>query len=117
MPDKRDSYTVLPPSTGRHTPVMNPASSDTRYTAALATSSGCDSRPSGMVATKRARFSGVSGTPMKDSSMPVAPITGQMALTRMRSGASSTASDFEIRFAAAFEPLYQVRPGRGRSPA
>ena len=55
--------------------------------------------------------------PMKDTSRPVAPITGQTALTRMLSGPSSTASDLLIRFTAPFEMLYQVRPGRGRMPA
>ena len=54
---------------------------------------------------------------MKSASMPVTPITGQSALTRMRQGASSTASDFETRFTAPFEALYHVSPGRGRMPA
>ncbi len=44
-------------------------------------------------------------------------MTGQIALTRMLSGPSSTASDLLIRFTAPFELLYQVRPGRGRMPA
>ena len=48
---------------------------------------------------------------------PVAPITGQMALTRILSGPSSAAIDLVIRFTAPFEALYQVRPGRGRMPA
>ena len=70
-----------------------------------------------MVATKRARFSGVSGTPMNASSRPVSPITGQMALTRMLSGASSTAIDWDRMFTAPLVELYQLRPGRGRMPA
>ncbi len=74
-------------------------------------------RPSGIVARNFARFSGVSGMPMNCSSRPVSPITGQMALTRMRSGPNSTASDFDNRFTAPLLALYQVRPGRGRMPA
>eukprot|EP01035_Chromulina_nebulosa_P002685 gene2685-biopygen2256 len=80
-------------------------------------SDGFDIRPSGIVETNLARFSGVSGTPMKDSSSAVSPITGAMQLTRMPSGASSTAIDFDIRFTAPLLALYQVRPGRGRTPA
>ena len=80
-------------------------------------SSGVDSRPSGIVARNFLRFSGVSGMPMNCSSNPVTPITGQIALTRMLSGPSSTASDLLIRFTAPFELLYQVSPGRGRMPA
>ncbi len=80
-------------------------------------SSGLESRPRGMVAMNLARFSGVSGTPMKASSRPVSPMTGASALTRMRSGASSTASERETRFTAPLVALYQVRPGRGRIPA
>ena len=40
-----------------------------------------------------------------------------MQLTRMFIGASSTAIDFDTRFTKPLEPLYQVRPGRGRTPA
>ncbi len=54
---------------------------------------------------------------MKSASMPVTPITGHSALTRIRQGASSTASDFETRLTAPFEALYHVSPGRGRIPA
>ena len=42
---------------------------------------------------------------------PVSPITGQIALTRMLSGASSTAIDLEMVTTAPLLPLYQVRPG------
>ena len=49
--------------------------------------------------------------------MPVSPITGQMAHTRIFFGPSSAAIDFDRMIAAPFEPLYQVRPGRGRRPA
>ena len=35
----------------------------------------------------------------------------------MRHGASSTASDFDTRFTAPFDALYQVSPGLGRMPA
>ena len=54
---------------------------------------------------------------MNRSSMPVSPITGLMALTRMFFGASSTAIDLVSVITAPFDPLYQVRPGRGRTPA
>ncbi len=40
-----------------------------------------------------------------------------MATTLILSGASSTAIDFETRFTAPFEALYQVSPGRGLRPA
>ena len=50
-------------------------------------------------------------------SIPVSPITGLMALTRMFFGASSTAIDFVSVITAPLVPLYQVRPGRGRMPA
>ena len=40
-----------------------------------------------------------------------------MTLTRMLSGASSAAIDREVTIAAPLLPLYQVRPGRGRTPA
>ena len=66
---------------------------------------------------KRARFSAVSACPMNSSSSAVSPITGLMALTRMFFGASSAAIDFVSVITAPFEPLYQVRPGRGRRPA
>ena len=64
-----------------------------------------------------ARFSGVSGKPMKSSNKPVTPMTGQMALTRIFSGPSSTAIDLDIKLTAPLEALYQVSPGRGRMPA
>ena len=57
------------------------------------------------------------GKPMKASSSPVSPMTGATQFTLILSGASSTARDFETRFTAPFEALYQVRPGRGRMPA
>ncbi len=92
------------------------ASSEARNSAAFAMSCGVDSRPSGMLARKAARFSGVS-SPMKVASSGVSPATGAMQQTRIRSGASSTAIDLDRRFTAPLVPLYQVRPGRGRMPA
>ena len=44
-------------------------------------------------------------------------MTGLMQLTRMLSGPSSAAKDLLVMMAAPLEPLYQVRPGRGRTPA
>jgi len=49
--------------TGNSMPVMKRAASLARKSAAFATSSGVDIRPSGIVATILARFSGVSGAP------------------------------------------------------
>ena len=40
-----------------------------------------------------------------------------MQFTRMLSGPSSAAKDLEVVITAPLEPLYQVRPGRGRTPA
>ena len=54
---------------------------------------------------------------MKVSVSPVSPITGLMAETRMRSGASSAAIDLVKTITAPLVPLYQVCPGRGRSAA
>src|SRR5207248_8626545 len=110
------NYTQRPPSTSRHAPVMNDASSDAKNTAAVATSEGSDRRPSGIDAMNCARFSGVS-SPMKSASMPVSPATGLITLTRMLSRASSAAIDRDVTIAAPLLPLYQVSPGRGRTPA
>jgi hypothetical protein len=96
---------------------MNAASSEARKSAAWATSRGFDSRPMGIEATNFLRFSGVSGMPMKASSRPVSPITGFTTFTRIFSGPSSAAIEREVTIAAPFEPLYQVSPGRGRTPA
>ena len=54
---------------------------------------------------------------MKSASMPVSPATGLMTLTRMLSGASSAAIERDVTIAAPLLPLYQVSPGRGRTPA
>jgi hypothetical protein len=97
-------------------PVRNEASSEARNKVALATSSMVAKRPSGTVALNCARSSGES-PPMKVGSNGVSAITGATAQTRMPSGASSAAIDFETRFTAPLEALYQVRPGRGRMPA
>src|SRR5262245_4994399 len=91
-------------------------SGQARNRAALAMSEGSDSRPRGMVAMNLARFSGVSA-PMKSASSGVSPATGLMAHTRIFLGASSAAIDLVIVITAPLEELYQVRPGRGRTPA
>jgi hypothetical protein len=49
--------------------------------------------------------------------IPVLPTTGQTALNRILSVAYSTAIVFVAQEVAAFEALYQVRPGLGRIPA
>ena len=69
-----------------------------------------------MVVKNPARFSGVSAMPMNASSRAVSPSTGQITLTRILSGPSSTAMALDKVFTAPFEPLYQTSPGRGRMP-
>jgi hypothetical protein len=54
---------------------------------------------------------------MKSASIAVSPATGLMTLTRMLSFASSAAIDRLVTIAAPLLPLYQVSPGRGRTPA
>ena len=54
---------------------------------------------------------------MKSASIAVSPATGLMTLTRMLCGASSAAIERDVVIAAPLLPLYQVRPGRGRTPA
>jgi hypothetical protein len=76
----------------------------------LATSSGSVSRPSGTLAVKFARFSGVSGTPTKDSKSPVPESSGAMALTRMLNGPNSAARPLVALSAAS-----ETDPGVGRN--
>src|SRR4051794_15215198 len=97
-----------PPSTSNATPVMKAASSEASQRAALAMSSGVDSRPKGIDARNFSRISGVSA-PMNFSSIPVSPATGQRQLTRMFRGANSTAIDFVAVIDQPFDALYQVR--------
>jgi hypothetical protein len=54
---------------------------------------------------------------MKVGNSGVSAITGAIAQTRMPSPASSAAIDFDRRFTAPLEALYQVSPGRGLIPA
>src|SRR4029079_7600142 len=92
------------------------ASSLHRKAAALPRSSGVEKRPIGIVARNFARTSGVS-SPMNVFSIGVSPATGLSAQTRMPNGASSTAIE---RVAVITQPLlalYQVRLGRGLTPA
>src|SRR6266545_3735509 len=109
-------YTQRPPSTSSTLPVRNEASLETRNSVALATSSIVAKRPSGTVALNCARSSGES-PPMKVGNSGVSAITGAIAQTRMPSAASSAAIDFDRRFTAPLEALYQVSPGRGLIPA
>lgn len=71
----------LPPSTSRLTPVMNFPSSEERYTAAFATSTGSVSLRSGIASENFVRFSGVSSTPTKEEKSAVADSSGHRALT------------------------------------
>ena len=101
-----------------HTPLTNAASSLARYSAALATSSAVEKRPRGMVARNFARRVSSTGPPANSAASPVSGLnTGLMQFTRMLSGPSSAAIDLLVVITAPLEPLYQVRPGRGRSPA
>src|SRR6059058_4990330 len=100
------------------TPEMKAASSLARYKAALATSSAVENRPRGMEARNFARRASSTGPPANSAERPVSGLnTGLMQLTRMLSGPNSAASDLLVVITAPFDPLYQVRPGRGRMPA
>ena len=79
-------------------------------------SAGVEKRPMGMVARNFARISGVS-SPMKDARSGVSPATGASAFTRMPEGASSTAIASVAVIIQPLEALYQLRRGRGETPA
>lgn len=97
-------------------PVTIPASAEHRKAAALPMSSGCEKRPSGIVERNFARISGVS-SPRKDFSSGVSPATGASAFTRTPDGANSTAMARVAVIIQPLEALYQLRLGRGLSPA
>src|SRR5262245_26443048 len=105
---------TYPPSTGKSTPVMLAARSETRYTAASAQSSAVIGRPSGcMVPTCSAICSTASG----GASMPPAAAkfvygiaAGQIALTRMPNGAHSIATAFVSWCTPPFVAPYTVPP-------
>ena len=80
-------------------------------------SSGVEKRPMGIVDRNFARISGVSSPPMKVFSRGVSPATGLMALTRIPSGASSTAMVLVAVIIQPLEALYQLSRGRGLTPA
>src|ERR1700742_183411 len=79
-------------------------------------SGGVEKRPSGIVDRNLARISGVS-SPMKVLRSGVSPATGLSALTRMPSGASSTAIDFVAVTTQPLDALYQLSRGRGLTAA
>src|SRR3954451_23110408 len=110
------AYTQRPPSTSSTLPVRKEASSEARNSVALATSSMAAKRPSGTGALNWARNSGES-PPMNVGNSGVSAMTGAIAQTRIPSGASSAAIDFDSRFTAPFDALYQASPGRGLIPA
>src|SRR4249920_1045009 len=98
-------------------PLTSAASSEARYRQALATSSGVENRPSGMVARNALRASSVTAPPANSADRAVSGLkTGLTQLTRTLSGPNSAAMDLLIRMTAPLELLYTVRPGRGRSP-
>src|SRR3569833_184328 len=101
-----------------HTPEMLAASSLVWFCAAFATSSDVEKRSSGIVARNFARRASSTGPPANSADRPVSGLnTGLMQLTRMFSGPNSAASDLLVVITAPLEPLYQVSPGRGRTPA
>src|SRR6185437_56549 len=79
-------------------------------------SAGREKRPMGAVLRNFARFSGVSSR-MKVLRSGVSPATGLMALTRMPSGASSTAIDLVAVTIQPLDALYQLSRGRGLTAA
>src|SRR5919204_317119 len=88
-----DHSAVKPPSTGSATPVTNDAASEARKTATEATSSGRHNRPSGCDTSCSRRAAAGSGIEsMKPRSIGVSTEPGQIALTRIPSGAQSSAS-------------------------
>ena len=80
-----------PPSTVSVSPVMCPASSESRKSALATTSSSVVKRRSGMSASILSRISGVGNSRSAAPSLSSGP--GAMQLTRMPSGAHSTASE------------------------
>jgi hypothetical protein len=89
---------VCPPSTTRCSPVTNAASSDARTRAAPAM---CSGRPiSGHGWKLASRRSAVSSLPPENNGVRIPP--GQIALTRIRSAASSIAAPFVRLITAAF---------------
>ena len=80
---------MYPPSTGSATPVRLPASSDARNSAAAAQSSGVMIRPSGCDAATMFTTSSELVFALK---LVVGIPAGQMAFTRMPSGATSMAT-------------------------
>src|SRR5688572_19803217 len=99
-------------------PEIIEASSEARSTQALATSSGVENRPSGMVARNAFFASSVTAPPANSADSAVSGLnTGLTQFTRTLSGPNSPAIDLDSRITAPLELLYTVRPGRGRSPA
>ena len=104
------SYTS-PPETRIHSPVIQPASSEQKSTAAAAISSGSPSRRRGVIAAIWLRNSGV--IKPSSSSPSVFTMPGLIALTRMPLGPSSNASVAVIASTAALLPPYTAEPAAG----
>ena len=100
----------------RCTPLMKAASSLARYRAALATSSAVEKRPSGIVDRGFACRASSSGPRRTRPTGRCRLNTGLMQLTRMLSGPSSAASDFDSVMAAPLDALYPGQP-RARTDA
>src|SRR5262245_33151251 len=96
---------TIPPSTSRHWPVTNDASSEPRNATVRASSSTPPARPRGIVAT-------ISGGTGCESTNP-----GSTAFARTPYGASSSASSFTHAPSAARNTLDVVRDSSGRAAA
>src|SRR6185436_14270553 len=103
---------LFPPSTASVAPVMNDAWGEQRNRMAFAASSGPDARPSGIRASMASTYSGGSGLTTLPGANP-----GDTAFTRIRCGASSSASPAVSRSSAAFDTLYGTEPVRTRCAA
>src|SRR4051794_20964689 len=99
-----------PASTFSTVPVTADAASDARYSAAAATSSGSTRRPSG----RRSPIASSSAPRPKRASIGVRAGPGLMTFTRMRSGASSSASARASPVTPVLAAMYAASPGRGR---
>src|SRR5262249_25504876 len=94
---------VIPPSTGRQTPVTKRASSLARDTAAQATAHAVPAVPRGEIFARYVRCSGVNGRPR--SAIGVSTMPGAMAFARTPRRPYATAMSAVSRITAAFAAL------------
>ena len=106
MPWPPRTYGIqLPPDTDSTCPVICRASSEARKAMALATSSGCPRRRSGVAAADSS-----SVVLRLRSTHSVSVVPGAMALTRMPSGPSSCASTFVNTCSPPLVVAYAIEP-------